>query len=199
MRERDLTISLPSPQTDCMETNELESLRYPIGKFTVPENVSESDRKKWISDLEELPNKLRNEINYFTEEMLGSSYKPGGWSARQVIHHVADSHMNAYIRFKLALTEDVPVIKPYIESLWAELPEAKSSPCEISLDLLDALHRRFVIMLRKMKPEDFERKFYHPENKKEMILKNVLALYSWHGNHHLGHIQIVKRNFATVK
>ncbi len=182
-----------------MDTNELDSLRYPIGKFTAPENVTDSDIQKWIADIEELPNMLRNEIGNFTEEMLGTSYKPGGWTARQVIHHVADSHMNAYIRFKLTLTEDLPTIKPYKEALWAELPEAKSSPCEISLDLLDSLHRRFVIMLRKMKKEDYERKFYHPDTKKEMPLKNVLALYSWHGNHHLGHIRIVKRNFATVK
>ena len=178
-----------------MDTIELDKLRYPIGKFTVHESVTEADIKKWISDLEELPNQIRNEIEYFTEEMLGTSYKPEGWTARQVVHHVADSHMNAYIRFKLALTEDIPTIKPYIESRWAELPEAKTSPCEISLDLLDSLHRRFVIMLRKMKAEDFERKFYHPDTKKEMILKNVLGLYSWHGQHHLGHIRIVKRKF----
>jgi hypothetical protein len=182
-----------------METLELEQLRYPVGKFATPEDYSDADIKKWISSLEEFPNQLRSEVSDFTEEMLGTSYKPGGWTARQVVHHVADSHTNAYMRFKLALTEDNPIIKPYDQNLWAELPEAKTAMCEISLDLLDALHRRLVIMLRKMTPADFERKFTNPETKKEFTLKTALALYSWHGQHHLGHIRIVKRKFATVK
>jgi hypothetical protein len=182
-----------------METAELDILRYPTGKFVAPENFSEQDIQKWITNVEELPNLLRNELASFTDEMQDTPYRDGGWSARQVVHHVADSHMNAYIRFKLALTEDSPVIKPYQEKLWSELPDAKTSPCEISLDILDALHRRWIMVLRKMKGPDFERKFINPETKREFRLGVALALYSWHGLHHLGHLRIVKRKFVTAK
>src|SRR5205085_11586977 len=129
-----------------------------------------------------------NEISGFSDEMLDTSYKPEGWTARQVVHHIADSHMNAYIRFKLALTEDAPVIKPYKENLWAELHEAKSAPPEISIDILDALHRRWIMMIRKIEPVEFERRFINPETRREFTLKTALGLYSWHCLHHLGHI-----------
>jgi hypothetical protein len=182
-----------------MTDNELELLRYPTGKFIAQESVTDADIKKWITILEDFPTILRNMVADFSDEMLDTPYRSEGWTARQVIHHLADSHSNAYIRFKLALTEDSPVIKPYKEKLWAELPEAKNAPVDISLDLLDALHRRWVLMIRKMKPEEFECKFINPETKREFTLKTALALYSWHCNHHLGHIQIVKRKFAMAK
>jgi hypothetical protein len=182
-----------------MEVAELEKLRYPIGKFEAPNSYSSNDITKWIKDIEDLPLQCRNELKSFTDDVLEETYKPGGWTARQVIHHIPDSHLNAYIRFKLALTEDLPTIRPYFEERWANLPDGKKSDPEISLTLLESLHRRWVLTLKNMTEQEFERKYFHPESKKEFQLKTALALYSWHGRHHLEHIRIVKRKFASVK
>ena len=176
-----------------------EKLRYPIGKFIAPTEFSQRAIEKWINEIQELPSQCQNEMSDFTEEMLNESYRPGGWTTRQVIHHIADSHVNAYIRFKLSLTEDLPAIRPYMEDRWAELPDSKTSPPEISLSLLHALHRRWIIVVKHMKLDEFDRRYYHPENKKEFSLKTALALYAWHGRHHLEHIRIVKRKFIVVK
>jgi hypothetical protein len=177
----------------------LEKLKYPIGKFIAPDDYSDAEIQGWIKTIEELPALCRNELSEFNEAMLNTSYRPDGWTARQVIHHIADSHMNAYIRFKLALTEETPVIKPYKESLWAELKEAKFSSPEISLNLLEALHKRFVMMLKNLSASDLEKRYYHPESKKEFMLKTAIALYSWHCRHHLEHIRIVKTKFAVAQ
>ena len=123
---------------------------------------------------------------------LDTPYRPQGWTVHQVVHHVPDSHMNALIRFKLALTEDTPTIKPYDEARWAQLPDATQTPVDVSLALLDALHRRWVVVLRAMSPTDFERSFMHPEHGRTMSLDQALALYAWHGTHHLGHVRQAK-------
>ncbi len=178
-----------------MDVEQLEILRYPIGKFLAPAKISKVEIDNFICDLEDLPALFRKEMEGLSKEMLDEEYRPGGWTARQVVHHVADSHMNAYIRFKLTLTEDLPTIKPYKESLWAELSDAKNGHPELSLSLLDAIHRRFVVFLRSIPENEFDRRYFHPESKKEFDLKTALALYSWHGKHHLEHIRNVKRKF----
>lgn len=182
-----------------MNENDLEKLRFPNGKFTEPSIYDESVLKSWINDIDELPSLVREECRNITEEMLDENYRPGGWNFRQVIHHLADSHMNGYIRFKLALTEEVPVIKPYNEDLWAHLHDSLNAPPEISLLFLEVLHKKWILLLRKMTEDDFDRKYFHPESRKEFALKTALGLYSWHGKHHLGHIKIVKRKFAGAE
>lgn len=182
-----------------MENEKLEKLRYPVGRFSAPLEYSQEDMDIWIREINDLPSQCRYELQDFTEEMLGDSYRPDGWTARQVIHHIVDSHVNAYIRFKLALTEDTPTIRPYLEDRWAELNDSKNAPPEISLSLLEALHRRWVLVIKNMNDDEFNRSYFHPESKKEFKLRTALALYAWHGRHHLEHIKIVKRKFAVVK
>jgi len=161
--------------------------RYPVGKFAWPENVSDADRKQYISQIEEAPGKLRSAIQGLSDTQLDTPYREGGWTVKQVAHHLADSHMNAFIRFKLALTENEPTIKPYEQQHWAELPDGKMAPVETSLDLLTSLHRRWVVLLKSMKPEDFARTFRHPEMGVVKLERN-LALYAWHGRHHVAHV-----------
>lgn len=162
--------------------------RHPIGRFSLPSVVAREQREVWLADLEQLPGQIRQAIQNASSSDLDRTYRPGGWTVRQLIHHLADSHMNAYIRFRLALTEDAPIIKPYKEAEWAELADAQSAPVEPSLDLLENLHLRLVMLLRTLSDEDFARVFRHPE-RGDMRLDTNLALYSWHGRHHLAHIQ----------
>ena len=166
----------------------MEDLKYPIGKFNEPQNASAENIKEWIRALEELPAALRAAVESMNDEQLDTPYREGGWTPRQVVHHLADSHMNSYIRFKLAVTENNPVIKPYEEARWAELTEARFAPVEISLNLLEALHKRWTIFLRNLSAEDWNRTYHHPESGKDWKLTHVLALYAWHGKHHLAHI-----------
>ncbi len=161
--------------------------RYPIGKFTYDGPPTEDQRKKFIADIEQTPAALRAAVQGLSPQQLETPYREGGWTVRQVVHHVPDSHLNAYVRFKLALTEDEPTIKPYMENLWAELDDSRSTPLEVSLALLDSLHIRWVRLLRSLKPEDWKRAFQHPELGIVALEKN-LALYSWHGQHHVAHI-----------
>lgn len=175
-----------------MKNKDIENLKYPIGKFKVPMNISEEDIRKSILDIEKFPKEIRNLVSVFTEEQLNTIYREGGWTVRQVVHHTADSHMNSYIRFKLALTEETPEIRPYLEDKWAELEDGKNCDVNVSLDLLDALHFRWVTLLRSMSKEDFEKKFYHSEQKREFTLGVAAAMYSWHGRHHLKHISDLK-------
>lgn len=161
--------------------------RYPIGLFVPDDNPNPESRARHIEQIAGLPQKLRAALSGLSNQQLDMPYREGGWSPRQVAHHVADSHMNAYVRFKLALTENVPTIKPYEEGAWARLKDTEQTPIEVSLTLLGALHQRWVILLKSMKPEDFQRKLNHPESGVQ-DLDRVLALYSWHGNHHVGHI-----------
>ncbi|MBP6335636.1 MAG: putative metal-dependent hydrolase [Bacteroidia bacterium] len=177
------------------EIIDLDQLRFPIGKFTLPENYSDENFSKWMTSMETLPDRLRAAVKNLDDAQLDTPYRPGGWTLRQVVHHLVDSHINSYCRFKLSLTEEVPVIRPYFEERWAELGDAKSGPIEMSLKLLDALHARLVYFMKEMKAPDWERKFFHPETNKEYQLKTILAIYAWHSEHHLNHIlQLKKRS-----
>jgi uncharacterized damage-inducible protein DinB len=161
--------------------------RYPIGKFNSPGTISESDRETFIDEIESAPAQLRASIAGLSTAQLSTRYREGGWTVKQLVHHVPDSHMNAYIRFKLALTEEEPTIKPYEEARWAELPDSDTVPVETSLALLDSLHKRWVPLLRSIPAANWSRKFRHPE-RGTMTLDQNLALYAWHGKHHVAHI-----------
>jgi hypothetical protein len=164
-----------------------DDLRFPIGDFRAPATTTEAERVALIEQIEAVPARFREAVHGLGHEQLETSYRPGGWTVRQVVHHVPDSHLNAYVRFRLALTEDEPTIKPYQEDRWAELSDARSAPLELSLDLLDALHRRWTRLLRSLAPSDWKRSFRHPELGL-MTLERTLALYAWHGRHHVAHV-----------
>ena len=177
-----------------MEGQALETLRFPIGRFVPPEVSSTAWQADCIATIAAFPARLRTLVQSLTEEQLDTPYRPEGWTVRQVVHHVADSHLNSYIRFKWTLTEDQPMIKAYDQAVWAELPDGKNGPVEMSLDLLDAIHARWVYVLRKMTPAQFERKLDHPEWKRDLDLNFFLALYTWHCEHHYAHIaELAKR------
>jgi hypothetical protein len=162
-------------------------LRFPVGRYRPVPEISAGLRAEWIRELEALPPNLRNAAGGLSDRQLDTAYRPGGWTVRQLVHHLPDSHMNAYCRFRLALTETSPGIKTYEEALWAELPDARKSPIEPSLLLLEGLHGRFTAMLRSMIETDFARTFRHPELG-EIRLDWTLGLYAWHRRHHLAHI-----------
>ncbi|MGG1397570.1 YfiT family bacillithiol transferase [Bacillus salipaludis] len=161
-------------------------MKYPIGTFQFNGEITNNIIKDWISEIESLPRLLRDAVKDLDNEQLNTPYRSGGWTVRQVIHHLADSHMNAYVRFKLALTEEKPVIKPYDETKWAELSDY-TLPIDISLSLLDALHQRWTYLLRSLRPADMEKTFIHPESGEVSVGRNI-GIYAWHGRHHLSHI-----------
>ena len=169
--------------------------RYPIGRFDKNINITKEMRSGFIKTIEELPLQLRKEVNDLLPKQLDTPYRDGGWTVRQVIHHLPDSHLNAYVRFKLALTEDNPLIKTYEEHLWAELRDSFETPINISLTLLESLHTRWAILLRSLTDEQFERTFQHPEWEK-ITLSTTLALYAWHSKHHLAHIMELKKKMG---
>lgn len=164
-----------------------QDLRYPIGRFQPPAQVSPEDRMTWMGEIENLPVHLAHAVAGLTESQLDTAYRPGGWTVRQVVHHLADSHINSYVRFRLAMTEDQPTIKPYREAAWAELADAKVSRVEVSMHLLEALHARWLILLRSFSSSDMARTFRNPE-RGEMSLDSALGLYAWHGRHHVAQI-----------
>ena len=170
----------------------IEDPRYPIGKFSFPHSTTADERHVWIAEIAEEPAKLRAAARGLTSAQLDTPYREGGWTARQVIHHVPDSHMNAYVRFKLALTEHEPTVKPYDEAAWAVLGDVSSTPVETSLNLLDALHDRWTRLLRTLDDAAFARTFRHPKLGITR-LDQYLALYAWHGNHHVAHVESVVR------
>jgi hypothetical protein len=165
----------------------MSDLRYPIGKFTYVELPTPEERVQLIQQIEQAPAHLRVSVKGLSERQLDTPYRPDGWTVRQVAHHVPDSHLNAYVRFKLALTEDEPTIKPYAEDRWAKLADTQATPIEVSLTLLENLHDRWVRLLRSLRPGDWKRTFRHPELGVVSLEKN-LALYAWHGRHHVAHI-----------
>ncbi len=169
----------------------MTDIRYPIGKFDPKPHLTDVDRQMLIQQIAEAPARLREAVRGLTDEQLDVPCREGGWTSRQQVHHLPDSHMNSYIRFKLGVSEQQPTIKPYNQALWAEMADAKSSPIEPSLVLLESLHQRWVIFLRSMKPDDFARTINHPENG-SMTLDRVLQLYAWHGRHHVGHITALR-------
>jgi len=164
--------------------------RYPVGKFAWPETISRKELDSAIAEIGALPEQLRAAVNGLSAEQLDTPYREGGWTIRQVVHHVPDSHMNSYVRFKLALTEHEPVIKPYDEAAWARLADS-NAPVEPSLQLLEALHGRWVTLMRAMSHEDWLRSFTHPE-RGPMRLDITAALYAWHSRHHLAHVTRVR-------
>jgi uncharacterized damage-inducible protein DinB len=174
-------------------------LRYPIGKFEwIPAENEEQMAKRrvhYIAVLAKLPSDMRAAVKGLSPEQLDTPYRPEGWTVRQVVHHVPESHMNAYIRFKLALTEDNPTIKPYDEGEWAKLPDAAVTPIEVSLQLLDALHARWVDVARLMQPSDFARALFHPE-RGTLTLDQLLAMYAWHSVHHTTHITSLRERMG---
>jgi hypothetical protein len=165
----------------------MDDLRYPVGKLERPASLTDAQRRAAIDEIAATPQKFRAAVQGLTESQFDTPYRPDGWTVRQVVHHVADSHMNAFIRFKLALTEDNPTIKPYNEAEWAKLEDARSTPIETSLALVDGVHDRMVRVLRAMTPADFARPLLHPDNG-QMNVDQLLATYEWHGRHHTAHI-----------
>ena len=177
-----------------MDKKTLERLRYPIGKFESPEQITQVQVLQWIGVLEQLPQKLETLVSNLSEEQLETPYRPGGWTVRQVIHHVADSHHHSYVRFKWALTEDNPVIKPYLEKEWANLFDTRTAPIQLSLAHLKAVHAKLVFLLKGLSMDQLKRTFIHPEGNVETSLMENVGRYAWHGSHHYAHIeQLLKR------
>ncbi|PYO99200.1 MAG: putative metal-dependent hydrolase [Gemmatimonadetes bacterium] len=169
----------------------MSDLRYPIGRFQPVTSLAPAQRVTCIDQIAAMPDGLRRAVTGLDDRQLDTPYRPGGWTVRQVVHHVPDSHLNAYTRFKLACTEDSPTIKTYEEARWAELPEARTAPIDVSLDLLTALHRRWVLFLRLLGPDDFARTVRHPEWGSPTV-DFLLAQYAWHGRHHTAHITALR-------
>ncbi|WAH38154.1 YfiT family bacillithiol transferase [Alicyclobacillus dauci] len=165
----------------------MDTLRYPIGRFEEKTQVTSEDIGSWIRQIADAPEELREAVKGLTTDQMNLPYRPDGWRLREVVHHLADAHMNAYIRFKLALTETNPVIKPFQENLWVLLSDYDKVPAETSLTLLDALHARWAALLQSMELTDFNRTFVHPETG-QAPLARTLQLYAWHGRHHIAHI-----------
>ena len=172
---------------------DLEKLKYPIGRYQVEENIDRAAVNRFINEIELLPQRLADAAKGLKPEQLRTSYRQEGWTIQQVVHHIADSHMNAYVRFKLALTEDKPIIKPYDEKLWAELPDSKLFDINVSLVLIDSLHKRWITLLKQLNDKELDKEFLHPESGMKN-LRETICHYAWHGNHHLAHIVSVKEN-----
>lgn len=167
----------------------LEKLKYPIGKFNYTPAESSENLNEWISSLENLPVKLKSLVADFSEAQLNTPYRPGGWTVRQVVHHIADSHHHSYTRFKWALTESEPLIKAYEEKEWSSLFDARSAPINLSLDYLTALHAKLVYLLKGLSTEDLKKQYIHPEGNVLVTVEENIAKYAWHGNHHFSHIE----------
>jgi hypothetical protein len=163
-------------------------LRYPLGPFVYAGPMTDAQRAAAIERIAEAPARLRQAVLGLSDAQLDTPYRPGGWTVRLVVHHVPDSHLNAYARVRLALTEEVPTIKPYDEARWAELPDARALPVEVSLQLLEALHGRWVPLLRRIDPAGAARRLRHPEHGRELTVDELIALYAWHGHHHVAHV-----------
>ena len=176
--------------------NNDDHLRYPIGKFEPKQSYSNEEVQEYIRRIEALPGKTEKAVRQLTAKQLDTPYREGGWTVRQVLHHLCDSHLNAYIRTKWTLTEDLPVIKAYDEKAWAETPETVLDPM-LSVDLLKALHQKWAALLSHVNANDFMRSFFHPESKIHVSLARQMATYAWHGEHHLGHIHIVASKQGT--
>ncbi|WP_338356294.1 YfiT family bacillithiol transferase [Yeosuana marina] len=174
---------------------ELEKLKYPIGKFDCPNNISQSNIEDWIFILEQFPKRLENLVKNLSNEQLDTVYRPNGWTVRQVVHHVSDSHHHSYTRFKWALTEDKPVIKAYYEDRWADFEDSRTAPIDMSIQHIKAIHFKLVYLLKQLSENDLNKSFIHPETKKQVVLKENIGMYAWHSNHHYSHIEnLLKRN-----
>lgn len=165
----------------------MEDLRYPVGRFDPRLPLAEADRSTLIDSIADTPARVREAVQGLSEEQLDTPYREGGWTIRQVVHHLPDSHLNAYVRFKLAMTEEAPTIRPYDEARWSELADGRSAPVAVSLDLLDALHARWLLLLRSLSDADFARPLVHPEMG-SLTIGTLVRMYEWHGRHHVAHI-----------
>ena len=172
-----------------MDSEALEYLKYPIGKFEVPSSITMTHIEKWVAVLEDFPKQLISLVGNLTEEQLDTPYRPEGWTIRQVVHHISDSHHHSYTRFKWALTEDKPIIKAYFEERWAELNDSKSAPILLSLNAITALHAKLVYVLKELSFEELKQVFIHPEGSKEVSLAKNIGIYAWHSQHHYAHIE----------
>ena len=173
---------------------DIEKLKYPIGKFDPPSNYTPEKLEGWISILEHFPNRFSNLVSNLSDGQLNTPYRPEGWTVRQVVHHVYDSHHNAYSRFKWTLTEDTPTIKAYDEKDWANLFDAKNAPITLSLSAIAALHAKWVYLLKGLSVDDFQREFIHPDGYRNLSLAYTTGMYAWHSNHHYAHIEnLLKR------
>ncbi len=167
---------------------DIEKLKYPIGKFHPKQDLDVILRNEMIANIKSFPQRLTGVVTELNEEQLDTPYRPGGWTVRQLVHHLADSHLNSYVRFRWTLTEDHPTIKTYDQEKWAELPDAKSAPVKFSLNILKAVHARWVLLMDRMSDADFDRELGHPEWKNDLSLNTMVQLYNWHCDHHLRHI-----------
>ncbi|WP_298516091.1 YfiT family bacillithiol transferase [uncultured Kordia sp.] len=176
---------------------DLEKLKYPIGKPQIPEIITETHISDWIAVLETFPIRLKNLVAHLSQEQLDTCYRRGGWTIRQVIHHVSDSHHNSYTRFKWTLTEEQPLIKAYYEDRWAELFDSKAAPIELSLNTIEALHAKWVYFLKALSNEDLTQVFIHPEGQEKVSLNENIGIYAWHCNHHYEHINqlMIRKNW----
>lgn len=174
----------------------MDNFQYPIGKFERVGQISAEQRAEWIKQIAETPDKLRSAVSGLSAEQLDTPYRHGGWKVRQVVHHLPDSHMNGYIRFKLALTEQNPIIKPYMENRWAELDDYHNTPIEVSIILLESLHERWVTLLSNLQDTQFSRTFTNPESGDTSSLESALGLYAWHGRHHIAHITSLRERMG---
>jgi uncharacterized damage-inducible protein DinB len=191
LREKFFVLITFSQMSASSSSSSEADLRYPVGRFQPPTEVTGASRAALIQEIEEFPGLLEETVAGLNDEQLDTPYRPGGWTVRQVVHHLADSHLNSYQRYRLALTEDAPLISAYKEAAWAELPDAKKLPVDISLALIASLHARWVFLVRSLTDEQFARTFKHPE-RGEARLDNTLALYAWHGRHHAAHIRSLR-------
>lgn len=176
-----------------MQHDDLEKLKYPIGRFLVPETITAHHRKQWIESIQKLPNELVALTETWNIGQWKTPYRPGGWTAQQLVHHIADSHMNSLMRFKVGLTEENPTIKTYNQDAWAKMNDV-TLPASVSLKIIDGIHQRFVNVLQNMTVEDFQRHIFHPEMNKKITLEKMLALYGWHSDHHYTHLKNLKKS-----
>lgn len=167
---------------------EMETLRYPVGRLDLDAPIAQLDHKGFIDEIASTPGNLRKAVSGFSAEQMATPYRDGGWTVNQLVHHVAESHMQAYPRCKFALTEEKPIIKPYDEAKWAETPDVASTPAEVSLSLLDALQIRWVNLLRGLTPEQMQCAYFHPGHGRLITIERMVAMYAWHGRHHVAHV-----------
>ena len=184
---------MPNEKPNKFSDAELERLRFPTGRFQWIEQLDTSQRNAYIQRLEDFPAQLQQAVVNYTPKDFLSTYRPGGWAAAQVIHHLADSHMHSFLRFKQTLSEDTPTITPYDEALWSSFVDGAAPQVDASLSILKGVHHRWTLLLKSLKVSDFTKKYYHPQNKLHFSLDQALALYAWHGQHHLAHIQNCKK------